>query len=582
MNLCRVSAVLMGLTIICVDGSSDFSSQNLSTRFGVSPTATAPSLYPSSTQMHPIHSNAGATILASPYPPQPSDQTQTSPNYSNGAISTFSPPPQPSSTIIGQTQTTLTHSHETISTLPFLPRPSSTIGQIQTTPIHETPADITAVQSQVIPSQTEAKTVVPTTTGITSYIQQQALPPPTDTCSLCPVTSHSMRATDVTPMPTDMVQPSVILTRGMQYPTTSSATPSIMLPIWGWVTVVVGGLFVFSSCAIFFTVCFCLRMRNKRSADNYQQRSSRRQSVVSIDNRTPESATSTMEMIYPTEESDFKKGHPWDSLRESWSRRSSRRKFSTFKPQLYNQDKLPVADLKELQPSAPLGTTTTTTFGSQSASTLNTNIPETSHGISANKLSSISGHFVKEKYQSSPKAEPGYKCPPPSNPYYSSQDSAPNNFSTSLNYCQNQVFVSNPNYGNSDFQAPMPVLSNQTSASADLYQNFAANPAGSHRTSTRQATPMISSGYNDSAYLRTQANPPGYSVYGYQHALPNPSYNNNVDRGGTTPNNDTNDGYHNPLFDTALGRQTSHTELGRGSLAFDRKSTSFHQDTTTH
>lgn len=340
-----------------------------------------------------------------------------------------------------------------------------------------------------------------------------------------------------------------------------------MLPLWVWVAVVVGVLFLLSCCIISCTICLCVKKRSKPSSNQGSQQTSRRASEAGLANgieRNPESATSTMEILYPAQEPS-KKGRPvlrWDSLRKSWSRRSSRRKFSTFKPQLYPQENhegklsLPASSLPwQVSEQNPPGQHST--FGNHSSQT---DIPNPDYGIHTN-------NSPVPSYES-----PDYKRPV-SSPSYGNPDY--------------QSPIPNPSYGNPDYQGPMPIHStgnpdyhNRTSYGNLDYQAHLSTPNheiphsvpnSTYRNSDYQS-PIPNLSYGTPDYPITNPNP-SYGIHNSQKALPNPSYDGYRDdqpSGAHIVCADSTNGYYNPIFDmkgTRLGRQGSDTNLSN-SQAF--------------
>jgi hypothetical protein len=284
------------------------------------------------------------------------------------------------------------------------------------------------------------------------------------------------------------------------------------------------------------------------------QEAFRRPSVVETQSneieRSPESATSTMEILHPRQETNTKSKDKhrvsrWDSLRNSWSRHSSRRKFSTFKPP--QPEKLTVPDSTS-QPSWMMPPGQVSTFGGHGQHTpLPDNISEPEvyktpvpANDSARLSSNVScGHLATQS--------PEYKTPIP--PTYYSNNRSPIPMSDYYNHPLPDSGYKNPHYHPHNTDAgsyPVPSYSQSGNvvrpfmAENPHHQNHVPNPV--HRNSHYQ---VPTSRKTLSNYTRTDPNP-SYR----KSSLPNPSYDGRYgDRQQRmAPHGGIANGFSNPVF----------------------------------
>ena len=134
-------------------------------------------------------------------------------------------------------------------------------------------------------------------------------------------------------------------TMSMDLPSMSPTTDSrktlnerlASLPLWVWFVVAVAALLIFTSCIIFLTICCCCCFKRKKKAD-VPEETQRRESVCNLMDDNGDDREAVNLSVQEAEAGKEKKTRSllrWDSLRMSWSRRSSRRRVSTFKPHLY-------------------------------------------------------------------------------------------------------------------------------------------------------------------------------------------------------------------------------------------------------
>lgn len=116
-----------------------------------------------------------------------------------------------------------------------------------------------------------------------------------------------------------------------------------MLPLWIWVIIIVIGLFIVTLIVILCTIfCYMRRPSRKKEENSSTLKCQRESKTTLVNGFAIEDVSNNIESVNNESiEAILSKERPvrrWDSLRVSWSRRSSRKKFSTFKPQQYAQE----------------------------------------------------------------------------------------------------------------------------------------------------------------------------------------------------------------------------------------------------
>lgn len=220
------------------------------------------------------------------------------------------------------------------------------------------------------PSQVETKAVYSTNT--LTHLQSALLIAPTplspriNTCSLCgeltyttiPTTTYNTASTSFTTATgtaATISQTVSTMTQIMPQTTENHGGGSrktlgdrLAIPLWAWAAIIVAALLIVSFCAIFCTICLYFRSSKSNPREDTQQNPRRESRCTLVNGSEGGDNTSTIESLYPSQETRvLKEGRSvsrWDSLRKSWSRRSSRKRFSTFKPQLYPREQKKVEE----------------------------------------------------------------------------------------------------------------------------------------------------------------------------------------------------------------------------------------------
>ena len=168
---------------------------------------------------------------------------------------------------------------------------------------------------------TTSVTVADSTASLTSTVTVMDSTVTTDSTTGTVTDINSIMTSDGT-----VARSTVMETTGS---TTTDKSQSIgetiaMLPLWVWIIVAVGALILVTFCVIISTACLCARRKKKESP-----------SPLSATSEQPQRRESASHLV-DGPNGDTTQGESgisrWDSLRLSWSRRSSRRKVSTFKP----------------------------------------------------------------------------------------------------------------------------------------------------------------------------------------------------------------------------------------------------------
>ena len=118
-----------------------------------------------------------------------------------------------------------------------------------------------------------------------------------------------------------------------------------MIPLWLWSVLIIVVLTLFSLCGILCTLFIYVKQRRSVQKRNREILKRRKESGTTLVNGVDEEEEAAVSIeddpnatsLQPIKDTVERPVSRWDSLRMSWSRRSSRRGVSTFKPHLYRQ-----------------------------------------------------------------------------------------------------------------------------------------------------------------------------------------------------------------------------------------------------
>ena len=205
----------------------------------------------------------------------------------------------------------------------FQVSPTATSSCCETTSTFLTATHEEGIDSTITAAKSTHSAPMPTSATPTSDTPTPRIPTPT-----------SATPTSATPTPR-IPTPTSAMPTG-EAPTTQDPDDSILghlatLPVWVWVVVGIGSLFLLSCCATFCTMC-CACLRRDKSDSQRTSQTSRRRCMEDGGDATA-STTNTMETLYPSPGNSQDLELTTSGLQRSWSRRSSRRRVSTFQPE---------------------------------------------------------------------------------------------------------------------------------------------------------------------------------------------------------------------------------------------------------
>lgn len=198
----------------------------------------------------------------------------------------------------------------------------------------------------ITPTVVESFSMSPTGTSMHASESADIRPTYASTCSLCDTLTPT--GTDSIPMhtlTTTTINPTTI---PVPHPTTDDRGNEISLgerlstlPLWIWIAVIIAVLFLFALCLIVCTIYFYVKKSKSAQPPRKTQSSREGSSTFNL----VDDAASSLEILHPISCSQgmekLQESCPisrWDNLHMSWSRHSSRRKVSTFKPQMYTEE----------------------------------------------------------------------------------------------------------------------------------------------------------------------------------------------------------------------------------------------------